>query len=366
VKCLSMVARGLVCAWSLVPLLADDNAQLLAEFQKTKPDVSQVHVIAETPLLVGATGMKDWGKNELLGVFARRGEQIVQISVLPNEGDAARVSVDRTSPDSITLGLYDPDVREHFDTIKIFFDPKNFFPRRIVRFSPVRIQRITATGGVITLYGSNDKLEFTAREVNGNWRIATKPVVQPEPSPSLASLAEVTPMPVSTFGDFQAARPKRAKEIPQGGVIEEKPGPFQKVGNKIWVGKTFADSEDSAGVGDIGYFDEGTKDWVFLHLAEMADWSASALLVETQDAWVGLASYSDGATVAGGLLRYEVATKKVTKIDLPEEIVKIVRVGRRLYCGTSGGFAIVEADFRVHRFEFTPELDGEFTITPAI
>src|ERR1035441_6492184 len=42
------VTQTLVCALVLaLPLLAADDAQLLAQFRKTKPDVSEVHVIAE-------------------------------------------------------------------------------------------------------------------------------------------------------------------------------------------------------------------------------------------------------------------------------------------------------------------------------
>jgi hypothetical protein len=366
VKCVSIVARSLVYALSILPLAAAaDDPQLLAEFRKTRPDVSQVHVIAETPLLVAASGEKGWGKGELLGVFARRGEQIVQIAMLPNDEFPASVSIGPQSADSITLGLVDFDSHEQFDNIKIFFDPHNYFPKRIVRFAPVHIHRITLLGGVVTLHGSNDKLEFTATESNGVWKIRTGPAMQPEPPRPLESVAQVTPMPVSTFGEFEEARPERAKQMSEGAVIEEKPGPYQKAGNRIWVGKTFLESDRSAGVGDIGYFDETAQDWGFLHIPEMQAWSASAMLVETDAIWVGLARYGEGATVSGGLLRYDRTTKKAAIIPLADEIQKITRVGRRLYCGTFGGFAVIEQD-HARRFEFAPQLDGTYTITPVI
>lgn len=361
---LSIVARSLIFGLSILPLAAADDAQLLAEFQKTKADVSNVHVIAASPLVVATTGAKAWEKGELLGVFAPRGAQVVPISILPNEGDRALVFVNRETADSITLGLVDPDIREHFDNIKVFFDPKNYFPRRIVRFPPVRIQRITATAGVVTLFGSNEKEEFTAREHNGAWHITTARVTQPVSRPSFESAGQIEPMPVSTFGEFEQARPNRAKQLSQGGVIQETAGPYQKIGNKIWVGKAFTDSEDSAGVGDVGYYDEASQSWVFLHLPEMADWSASALMVETGAIWVGRARFGDGTAASGGLLRYDRANKQVTKIDLPDEIEKIIRVGSRLYCGTSDGFAIVDGD-HVRRFEFSPQMDGTYAITPV-
>ena len=361
---LSIVARTLIFGLAILPLVAAEDGQLLDEFRKTKADASQVHVIAESPLVVAVTGRKTWEKGELLGVFALRDGRAVPISILPNEGEPALVFVNRQTSDSVTLGLVDPDIREHFDNIKIFFDPKNYFPRRIVRFSPVRITRITSAAGVVTLYGSNESEDFIARERSGAWHITASRATQPATRPSLESVAQVDPMPVSTFGEFEKARPNRAKQIPQGGVIAETAGPFQKVGTKIWVGKAFTDSADSAGVGDIGYYDETAHSWNFLHLPEMVDWSASALLVETAAIYVGLARFSDGTATSGGLLRYDRESKKVTRIDISNEIEKIIRVGPRLYCGTSDGFAIVDGE-HVRRFEFSLQMDGTYAITPV-
>ena len=133
---------------------------------------------------------------------------------------------------------------------------------------------------------------------------------------------------------------------------------------KIWIGKTFLTSEGSLGLGDIGYFDTITQDWKFLHVPEMSDWSASALLVEPTTIWVGLIQMGDDGNVNGGLLRYEPTTRKAQRIPLPGQIDKIIRVGKHLYCATSNGFAIVDQD-HVQRFEFSPQLDGEYTITPV-
>jgi hypothetical protein len=359
-----LVRIAAALSWLVLPVTAAENPELLNEFRKTKPDVSQVHVIAETPLLVAVTGQQRWGTGELLGVFARRGEQIVQISILPNNEFTTAVRVERQTADSITLGLADPDSGALLDNLKIFFDPKSYFPKRIARFSPVHVHRIAVVAGVLTLSGSNDKEDFVARERNGAWRITTSPVTQAEAARPIESVAEVAPMPVSTFGEFEQARPLQAKQAAHGTVIEEKIGPYQKVGTKIWTGKIFDDSGESTGIGDIGYFDIATQDWVFLHLSEMADWSTSALLVEPEAVWVGLVRHDDGAGASGGLLRYDQATHKVTTIPLADQIDRIVRVGKRLYCGTSGGFAIVDGS-QVRRFEFTPQLDGSYSITPG-
>ena len=178
------------------PLAAADNPQLLAEFRKTRPEVSEVHVIAETPLLVAVSGPQgtrttpaDWAKGELLGVFAHRGEQIVQISMVPNNDFASALWIERQGPDFITFGIADPDYGMRSDSLKIFFDPKSYFPKAIMRFAPVHVRRIAVTAGVLTLLGSDGKREFTAREQNGAWRITAAPGI---PHPVEDSVAEVT------------------------------------------------------------------------------------------------------------------------------------------------------------------------------
>lgn len=346
-NCLSIVARTLVCAFVVMPLAATDNPQLLGEFRKTNPGVSEVHVLAESPLLVATTGPQGWAKGELLGVFAHRGDQVVQIAMVPNDDFPASVSIQGQSPDSITFGLAG-DYGVRVDNLKIFFDPKTYFPRRIVRFAPVHVRRIALVAGVLTLSGGDGKQDFTGRERNGEWRVTVAPAAPVPPPQSIESQLRILP--------------EKAKQFPQ--VADEKIGPYQKVDTRIWIGKTFQASPGAVGVGDIGYFNTVTQDWVFLHIPEMAGWSASALLVEPTSIWVGLTSHGDDGTTAGGLLRYDRTTHKATTIPLPDEIEKIIRVGRSLYCGTSGGFAILDQN-HAQRFEFTQQLDGSYTITPV-
>ncbi len=359
-----------------LPLAAADNAQLLAEFQKTKPDVSEVHVLTEQPLLVAVSGKQGtreipatWARGELLGIFAHRGDQIVPISIQPNEEFPTAVWIEKQSPDSITFGLADPDVGRLSGNLKIFFDPKTYFPRRIVQFAPVNVRGIRLVNGMITLLGSDGNQEFSAQEHNGVWRVSVSPGIPPPTvaPPLVGSGAPVPPMPVSTIAQFEQARSARAKQIPPEvpREVAETVGPYQRVGRKIWIGKTFYDVDGSVGVGDIGYFDETTQNWVFLHIPEMADWSTSALLVEADTIWVGLVRHGEGMSEPGGLLHYSLTAHKATRIPLPDVIDKIIRFRTRIYCGTSRGFAIVEQT-QVHRFEFEPQLDGSYAVTPVI
>lgn len=344
------------------------QSAVLAEFRKTKPDVAEIDVIAEQPLIVAVTGKQgtrrvpaDWAKGELLGVFARRGDGVVAISMVPNEEGERSVWVDRQEADSVTMALADPDYGVRSDNLKVFFDPKNYFPKRIVRFVPVRVQRIGYVARVLTISGTDGAHEFTAREQrNGAWTVTMKAIppnsVLPAEIP--VSKLEVPAMPVSTVGDVEKARPgKHPTEV------GEKIGPFQREGSKIWVGKTFYDGEGVSGIGDIGYYDTAAQTWTFLKIPEMVNWSTSALLVEPGEIWVGLASQGEGAGTSGGLLRYDRATGKAKRFELPEVVLKIARVGQAVYCGTSGGFAVVSRD-AVKRFEFVPQGDSSYTVVP--
>ena len=356
----------------ILPLAAADNPELLAAFRQTKPAVAEVHVITESPLLVAVSGPQgtrkapaSWAKGELLGVFVSRGGRLVQVSMVPNNDFDAAVWIERQASDSITFAVADPDYGVRSDNLKVFFDPQTYFPKRIVRYAPVRVSRISLTGGVLTLAGSDGKQDFVAHERNGGWKITIAPPGASPPVRPVESNLQVAPMPISTLGEFEAARPEKARHANGIHEIGEKIGPYQRVGKQLWIGKTFYDAEGTVGVGDIGYYDEARHDWVFLHLPEMADWSTSALLVEPGEIWVGLLRNGEDAGTSGGLLRYDRTAKRATRIPLPDTIDKIVRIGKRLYCGTSGGFAIVDQDL-AHRFEFSPQLDGTYVITPVI
>jgi hypothetical protein len=88
------------------------------------------------------------------------------------------------------------------------------------------------------------------------------------------------PMPVR----YHDSRP--SSQTPE--QIENDIGPFALDGTRLWFGNTFYDGEGISGVGAIGSFDTITRQFEMRYLPEIAPWSASALLVEGPDIWVGL------------------------------------------------------------------------------
>ena len=183
-------------------------------------------------------------------MFAHRGNGIVPIAIQPNKEFPTEVWVERQSADSITFGLADPGYGLSVN-LKIFYDPKTYFPRRIVRFAPVRVQRIRATGSAIALLGTDGKLDFTAQERNGAWHVTTSSAIPTVARPPLASVAQIAPMPVSTISEVEVTRPDRVRHIPEETPMQvvEKIGPYERTGKKIWVGKTFFDGDGSIGIG---------------------------------------------------------------------------------------------------------------------
>jgi hypothetical protein len=70
---------------------------------------------------------------------------------------------------------------------------------------------------------------------------------------------------------------------------------------------------------------------------ELADWSASAMLAERLDVWIGLVRHPEGADLPGGLARVRLSDWTVGVYKLPRIVRVIRRVGDLLYIGTSDG-----------------------------
>jgi hypothetical protein len=171
-------------------------------------------------------------------------------------------------------------------------------------------------------------------------------------------------MPSSSYDDFAAARPKRVEDgyHREGTGVGEAFGPYQRVGSRIWFGKTFYDGEGTTGVGGFGYFDIPTSTYKFLRIKEMAPWSVSAVLVEDRYAWIGLVGHPEGADYSGGLLRYDLQTGGVKKYPVEEVVLRIMRQGSKVYLATQSGVSVIEQDRLVTRFVVEPDGEGGYAL----
>ena len=172
------------------------------------------------------------------------------------------------------------------------------------------------------------------------------------------------PMPQSTYTDFVRARPAAAANIspPEAATIKEAIGPSQVVGSRLWFGKTFYDGEGDVGVGGIGYFDAATRSFTMTPIPEMNDTSATALMIENEVMWVGLASHGEWASAPGGLLRIDLTSMRTQRYMLPAVISSIVRYEDRLYLATSDGVAILPYDGKPEQYFIDLSHDGSFQL----
>jgi hypothetical protein len=167
------------------------------------------------------------------------------------------------------------------------------------------------------------------------------------------------PLPQSSYDQFALARPQRVRDgYGLNSTIKERAGAYQVLRERIWFGKAFYDGEGITGVGGLGYFDTIAKKFTIFSIPELVDWSVSALLVEDDGVWAGLARYPEGAGFSGGLIRYDLSTHKVIQYNVPDIVLTLVRQDNALFIGTSNGLYILRAG-RLIRFRFERSLDNK-------
>ncbi len=174
-------------------------------------------------------------------------------------------------------------------------------------------------------------------------------------------------LPQSTYDAFSTARPNRVKNgySRAGTEFEERMGPHQVDGGKLWFGKTFYDGEGDSGVGGFGYFDPGDRKYHIFSPPEVADFSVSAILVEPNTVWTALSQRGEYGGPSGGVLKYDMKTKSVRKFELPEFGGQFLRAGGDLLIATSGGVAVIH-DGVLKRYFVVPTTEGGLRVVPAL
>lgn len=174
------------------------------------------------------------------------------------------------------------------------------------------------------------------------------------------------PLPQSTYEEFARARPKRVKDGYQREhtKIDEAIGPKQKFEGVWWIGKIFYDAEGTTGVGGFGFLDEEAGKFRMYAPPEIVDWSVTAMLVEKEQVWLGLASHSEWRSYAGGLLRFDRGTERVDRIAMQDMISGIARLGGGLMMATEWGVAMLDGG-RLRRFFVDETSDGRLRVLEA-
>jgi hypothetical protein len=144
-------------------------------------------------------------------------------------------------------------------------------------------------------------------------------------------------------------------------VIEERAGPWQRVGDRIWFGRTFYDGEGTTGVGAIGRFDLASRSFSFISPEALRPWSASALLIEDDVAWVGLVRHPEGADYGHGLLRVNLTDRNTGLTPIADMITGIVRWRGALYVASTNGVYVVDGR-ALRRYRLEPSGRGGMEI----
>lgn len=142
-------------------------------------------------------------------------------------------------------------------------------------------------------------------------------------------------------------------------------GPRQIVDDTLWFAKTFYDGEGLTGVGGFGSFDTQAREYRLYSPAEIKQWSATAMLVEPDAIWLGLAHRGEYGGSGGGILRFDRSTQKVNRLVLQETVSEIARAGDRLVIATGFGAALLDGG-KLRRFFVDETTDGRLRVAEAL
>lgn len=148
-------------------------------------------------------------------------------------------------------------------------------------------------------------------------------------------------------------------------TLDEAIGPWQVVDGMLWFAKSLSDGEGPTGVGGFGYFDVAGRTYHIDCPAEIADWSATAMLVERDAVWLALANRGEYGDTGGGLLRFDRATRQVERWELHELVNEIARVGDGLVLATDVGAALL-MDGEMRRFFVDRGVGGGLEVREAV
>ena len=267
------------------------------------------------------------------------------------EQQSFRYKVQRATGSSMVINRTDFDYGLDEGAFALFFDTRTKSLQKRIDFNVNEALRITGPEEVRRI-----GLDSTIFE-----KIAEVPSTRSQDdTPLPAGLPSIDPL-KSTYAEFAKARPARVRDGYTEDVVtfEETIGASQTVDGRIWFGKTFYDGEGYTGVGGLGYFDLSKRQFSFLPIPQIVDWSVSALLVKDQVLWAGLERRPEGAEFSGGLLRHDLETSTTRVYRVEDVITSLHASGDALVMGTTNGIYVLRND-RMTRHRVTPTLDGKF------
>ncbi len=164
----------------------------------------------------------------------------------------------------------------------------------------------------------------------------------------------------SKINFYPLPQPRMEGENAEGLTYQNNVGPIQPMGDKIWFGLTFYDGEGYSGVGGIGTFDLKTQSYEVTYIPALKDFSASAILVEGDEVWLGLYEQPEAEPYGAGIAQYDVKSKSVKKYDVPGIANRIEKYESNIYIATSEGFSIIDSEGMVNFGYLERTRDGQY------
>lgn len=307
-------------------------------------------------------------RRDAFGVFLMdraRADRVWLLAMLPQPADDGSLRVERADASSLVLWEGDDGYGFGRGRVKLFIDAPT---RRLVDRVEYGIDV-----GMSDIVRADDRLCATFRRTRtagvlacasgGRFAIESTVALGPPSTDPATAPPELPPLPQSTWDEFAAVRPDRVANGYRRDVtvIEERAGPWQRVGDRIWFGRTFYDGEGTTGVGAIGRFDLASRSFSFISPEALRPWSASALLIEDDVAWVGLVRHPEGADYGHGLLRVHLTDRNTGLTPIADMITGIVRWRGALYVATTNGVYVVDGR-ALRRYRLEPSGRGGMEI----
>jgi hypothetical protein len=266
-------------------------------------------------------------------------------------------TVERADERSLVLSRLDPDYGVDRGSVKLFFDTRSKRLHKQIDFETVQDLSFANDAQAQAAFGiSADGLAslrarriFSAHPDDGSDR-------------ALPALFVARPLPQSTYLEFARARPKRVEDgyVEDSTRINEAIGPYQQGADGFWFGKTFYDGEGVSGVGGIGSVNAAGV-YQMIRIPELIDWSVSALLVEGDTIWVGRVAHPEAADSSGGLLEYNLRSRRARVHPMSDVIISIARAEGALFLGTTHGVYLFRGGARL-RYRMEPDIKERMTV----
>jgi len=379
-------------AGQLTPNPKFRDTAVIGAFRELNPGIvhfttvyrTQVGPEEDLSVVRGGAPVRHWAESgdihalsdaDVLGIFvlSRTDADVAHTILIDANSGSASIEVLLAGPDGVVIGrkgdygMDKPRLRYFLDArTKAYYGKREFAPGHTV-IEGLRLVVSEAAAATYTANACGSGVQFGPA---GAYALSSRPMgMWSAPGCAVQRRDErgsqVFVVENGALENYADARPRRVEinGMPDVSGLNETIGPWQLVDGQLWFGLTFYDGEGLTGVGGFGWFDTATESFEVLRPREMAEWSASAILVEEEAVWLGMMRRPEGMEYSGGLLRWDREAGTARRWPEVPLVRELRREGERLLVGGQGGGAVVEGD-RVEVYVTDVDRAGRMRLSP--